>query len=213
MTGPRGGHGDPTGSPTDGWRTEYEAKFLDVDAAALRPMLADAPVLEHSPRVLMRRRLFDSPQRRLRAGGSWLRLRDEGARSFLTLKRQRGDGIDSVTETEIEVSDFDAAWLILTEAGLVELAYQESFRERWRCEGFEVTLDEWPWIPPFVEIEGPSADSVRTAAGRLGLDWSAALFGSVNEVYDRYYPSAGQRISDCSLTFDRRPAILTDGQE
>jgi adenylate cyclase class 2 len=121
--------------------------------------------------------------------------------------------VDGVAETEIEVSDFEASWRILTAAGLVEVAYQENWRERWRCDGFEVTLDEWPWIPPFVEIEGSTATAVTEAAERLGLSWSRAVFGSVNEVYEHYFPSVGQKISDCSLAFDHRPAILTERKE
>jgi adenylate cyclase, class 2 len=34
-----------------------------------------------------------------------------------------------------------------------------------------------------VEIEGPDEDSVRRAAASLGLDYSRARFGSVDEIY------------------------------
>lgn len=33
----------------------------------------------------------------------------------------------------------------------------------------EVVIDEWPWLPPFIEIEGQSEDAVRAAATALVL--------------------------------------------
>jgi adenylate cyclase, class 2 len=40
-----------------------------------------------------------------------------------------------------------------------------------------------PGLATFVEIEGPDEPSVREAAGALGLDYSQARFGSVDEIY------------------------------
>jgi adenylate cyclase class 2 len=193
------------------WRPEYEAKFLDVDAPKLRSIVDTLTVLEHHPRYLMRRKLFDTPARDLRSEASWLRVRDQGDGVFLTLKRQRGSGIDGIAEREVEVSDFDETCGILRAIGLVEVAHQENWRERWVCGGFELSLDEWPWVPPFLEIEGPTADAVRSAAALLGLAWSEALMDSVDGVYERYYPSVRDKISSLSLGFDVRPAALAGG--
>ena len=44
-------------------------------------------------------------------------------------------------------------------------------------------FDTWPGLPTFVEIEGPDEASVRQAAAALGLDYSQARFGSVDEIY------------------------------
>jgi adenylate cyclase class 2 len=40
-----------------------------------------------------------------------------------------------------------------------------------------------PDLPALVEIEGPDEASVRAAAGSLGLDYSQARVGSVDEIY------------------------------
>jgi adenylate cyclase class 2 len=200
-----------TRADAGGWRPEYEAKFLDIDEPTLRSIVDTLPVLEHQPRFLMRRKLFDTPGRDLRSGASWLRVRDQGDGVFLTLKRYRGPSIDGIAESEVRVSDFAESCGILRGIGLVEVAHQENWRERWVCDGFELCLDEWPWVPPFLEVEGPTAEAVRSAAARLGLAWSDALLDSVDGVYEHYYPAVRDKISSLSLTFDARPAALAGG--
>jgi len=32
-------------------------------------------------------------------------------------------------------------------------SYQETRREKWMLDDAEVTIDTWPWIPTFIEIE------------------------------------------------------------
>jgi hypothetical protein len=51
---------------------------------------------------------------------------------------------------------------------------------RLRDEG---DFDTWPGLPTFVEVEGPDENSVRRAAAAVGLGYSQARFGSVDEIY------------------------------
>jgi adenylate cyclase class 2 len=51
----------------------------------------------------------------------------------------------------------------------------------------EIVIDEWPWIDPYIEIEGEDEASVRAAAEQLGLDWSEAEFGHIDAVYEKKY--------------------------
>jgi adenylate cyclase class 2 len=53
-------------------------------------------------------------------------------------------------------------------------------------------LDEWPWLNPYIEIEGESEDAVRRTAKLLGLDWNKALFGGVANAYLQQYPHIGE---------------------
>ena len=71
--------------------------------------------------------------------------------------------------------------------GLEEQAYQESRREKWDLKGVEVVIDEWPWLEPFVEVEGESEEAVREVSMILGFNWDEALFDSVDEQYSRKY--------------------------
>ena len=97
-------------------------------------------------------------------------------------------------EISLEVSDFENACALFEATGLVVKAYQETKREKWQVENCEVTIDTWPWIPTFVEIEGPSEEVVRTTAGQLGFEWGDALFGSVENAYQTYFEATEEEI-------------------
>ncbi|MGW3556597.1 class IV adenylate cyclase [Streptomyces sp. NPDC000963] len=160
---------------------EYEAKFLNVDAAALKDKLTALGATQALPRTLLTRKIFENDAL---DGGAWLRLRNEGARSTLTLKQVTdATTIDGTTEIETEVGDLHATADILRRLGLTEVRYQENYREEWRLGEVAFDFDTWPDLPTFVEIEGPDEASVRQAAALLDLDYAKARFGSVDEVY------------------------------
>lgn len=50
-----------------------------------------------------------------------------------------------------------------------------------------MVIDEWPWIDPYIEIEGPSGQAVKSATEQLGFSWSDAVFGHIDAVYERAY--------------------------
>jgi adenylate cyclase, class 2 len=160
---------------------EYEAKFLSVDVAGLQAKLTALGAVRAFPRTLLTRKIFENDTLE---GGAWLRLRDEGTRCTLTLKRVTDSTtIDGTTEIETGVSDLRAMSQILRRLGLREVRYQENYREEWRLEEVVFDFDTWPGLPTFVEIEGPDEVSVRQAAAAVGLDYAAARFGSVDEIY------------------------------
>lgn len=187
---------------------EYEARFLDIARERLVKRLTGLSISHHVSAVTMRRCLFDSPKRHLLASGAWLRVRDEGASASATFKRRVRDGIGGIEELEVRVDDFEMMCRIFREVGFEEVAHQESKREQWVVGECQVTFDEWPWIPPFVEIEGPNEKAVRNIAHALGFNWEEASFDSVDGIYDFYYPGTRAAISSCSLTFAERPGIL-----
>ena len=159
---------------------EYEAKFLSVDVADLQAKLTALGAVQAFPRTLLTRRIFENDA----LGGAWIRLRNEGTRSTLTLKQVADStSIDGTTEIETEVTDLVAMAEILSRLGLREVRYQENYREEWRWGETAFDFDTWPGLATFVEIEGPDEPSVREAVGALGLDYSQARFGSVDEIY------------------------------
>ncbi|MEU4143092.1 MULTISPECIES: class IV adenylate cyclase [Streptomyces] len=160
---------------------EYEAKFLAVDAAGLQAKLTALGAVQAFPRMLLTRKIFENNSL---DGGAWVRLRDEGHRSTLTLKQVTdATTIDGTKEIETEVSDLHAMAEILRRVGLTEVRYQENYREEWRLGKVAFDFDTWPDLPTFLEIEGPDEASVRQAAALLNLDYSEARFGSVDEIY------------------------------
>ena len=160
---------------------EYEAKFLAIDSTGLQVRLTALGAVRAFPRTLLTRKIFENDAHK---GGAWVRLRDEGTRSTLTLKQVTDSTtIDGTTEVETEVADLRAMSEILSRIGLREVRYQENYREEWRLGRVVFDFDTWPGLPTFVEIEGPDEPSVRQAAAAVGLDYAQARFGSVDEIY------------------------------
>ena len=172
-------------------KTEIEVKFLNVDHDEIRQKLKAAGGRLAAPMRDMRRALFETPDMKARNG--FYRLRDEGNKITLTYKQFDSNSLTGAKEIEIEVSDFQATIDLLAQNDLYPLTYQESRREAWECNGCEVVLDEWPWIPTYIEIEGESEQLVRDTATLLGYDWADAVFGSVDVIYEREYPDMSVR--------------------
>jgi adenylate cyclase class 2 len=171
-------------------KTEIEVKFVDVDIEDVRARLKKADAECEQPMRDMRRALIEEPHHAEQ--NMFIRIRDEGDKTTLTLKKKtksiEESTIDSTYEIETTVGDFDTTIELFTVAGWHYTTYQESRRETWRYKSVEVVIDEWPWINPYIEIEGESEGDVRSAASELGFDWNNAMFGSVDVIYNRDYP-------------------------
>lgn len=181
--------------------TEIEVKFLDVDFDALRAKLEAVGATCAQPMRLMRRAVI---QNDATGRNSYIRVRDEGDKVTLTHKLFESLSLHGASETEILVSDFDKTVAILEAGGLKSSSYQESKRETWKLGDVEVVLDEWPWLKPYIEIEGPSEDAVRGAAQMLGFEWdNDACFGDIMVAYRAEYPSLTKKDTVGNLEFVR----------
>ncbi len=153
---------------------EYEVKFLHVDVAELEQRLAVLGATKQGE-YFYRRRIFDYPDLRLDAAGSWVRLRDEGDKVTLSFKKRLGikgggESDDGMEEHETVVSDFDATGRILEGAGLIEKFYQENKRIRWAKDGIEFDIEFWPMLEPYLEIEASTEEGVQEGVRMLGFD-------------------------------------------
>lgn len=160
-------------------QTEIEVKFLDVDFETVRAKLNELGAHLEQPMRLMRRSLVEEPHHAAVHG--FIRIRDEGDKITMTYK-QRDDvsALHGTKEIEVEVSDFDATVTLLEAAGWPPITYQESRRETWKLGEAEVVLDEWPWIPPYIEVEAPSEEIVRETSEKLDFAWTDAVVGSID---------------------------------
>lgn len=181
---------------------EIEAKFLDIDKDKIRKLLNDnGAVLVHAE-CLMRRKNFDYPDARLEKIGGWIRVRDEGDKVTLAYKQLIDRTIEGTREISLVVEDFDKISNLLLAIGLDNKSYQETKRERWELDGVEVTIDTWPWIPTFVELEGESEEKLKSVAEKLSLDWSKSMHGSVETAYQACYFVSEEEIDGWeSITF------------
>jgi adenylate cyclase class 2 len=194
-------------------KTEIEVKFLNVDFDEVRAKLVELGGVCEQPMRLMRRTLVDIHRRSEGEDfSSFLRLRDEGDKVTLTYKKFEKKSLTGASEREIIVSDFDETKAILEESGITFTTFQESMRETWRVGDGEVVLDEWPWIPRYIEVEGPTEKIVKDLAADLGFSWDDAVFGSADVIYAKEFPNRTVRgvIDIPEVRFgDPVPAVFT----
>ncbi|HEU0085465.1 MAG TPA: class IV adenylate cyclase [Candidatus Paceibacterota bacterium] len=188
---------------------ELEAKFLNIDKESLRALLlAGGATLVHAERHMKRKNL-DFPDRRLEKIGGWVRIRDEGDKVALSYKQIDNLRLEGTKEILVTVDDFEKTCNFLSAIGMTVKALQETKRERWEMEGVEVTIDTWPWIPSFVELEGKSEEALKNVAEKLGLNWTEAMHGSVESAYQKYYDITKEEFNKCeAITFIPTPAWL-----
>lgn len=190
-------------------QVELEAKFLGVDPAAIRLRLQSLAAELVHPEHLMKRRPYDFADGRLRSKGGWVRVRAEAGTVTLSYKQLNNRTLTGTHELTLEVNDFDKACELVEAIGLEATSYQETKREAWQFDGCEVTIDTWPWIPTFVEIEGPTEAKVKAVAQALGFDWAEALHGSVEIAYQHYYAVTEEEIWQWKeITFGPVPSWL-----
>lgn len=167
--------------------TEFEVKFCRVNHEDIRKHLEQLGAELVQPMRLMRRVTIDNDFMK-KDKDAFVRIRDQGDKVTITYKQFDNLSIDGAKEIEIEVDDFENAVKIFTGAGLPFKSFQESKRESWEFNSCMIELDEWPWLDPYIEIEGPNSEEVKQTALKLGFQWDDAVFGDVMAAYRQQYP-------------------------
>ncbi len=174
---------------------EYEATYPDINKDEMRGRLTKAGASLIKPEFLQRRAVFHLPKGHEIPGG-WLRVRDEGDKITMSLKVVDGDKVENQKEIYLEVNNFDEAVKLLETTGCVKKAFQETKRELWKIDTVEITIDEWPFLEPFVEVEANSEESIKVVSEKLGFNYSQAVFGAVDVLYNKKYGVATDIINN-----------------
>ena len=165
-------------------KKEIEATYLSVDKDASRKKLKAAGFMLLTPEYTMRRKTFDftriAPDRNI-----WGRVRQESEKVTMTVKEVRGTSINDTYEVELVVNDFESASAFFEACNIPAKAFQENKRVVWRRNSVEVSIDTWPGLNPFVEIEAETEQVVRIVSEELGFDFEKAVFGSIDLVYEK----------------------------
>lgn len=172
---------------------EIEVKFLIKDTVEIKKRIRDAgaELLCSEFETNIR---FDTAEEELLRKRSLLRLR-KASKTTLTFKSDPGGGQDEYkvhNEYEAELQDFDAMKKILEALGYRQAQVYEKRRETYSLGGADVCIDTMPY-GVFVEIEGEGRE-IRSAAGRLGLEWEKRILANYLEMFE-YLRSA------CGLDF------------
>ena len=190
------------------FNTEYEAKFINIDKNAIREKLRSSNATLVKPEFLQKRVSFNFPKGHEVEGG-WIRVRDEKDKVTMSVKIINGSKITNQKEICLKIDSFNEAEKFLVVLGCERKSYIENKRELWKIEDVEITLDEWPFIEPFVEIEADSEEKVKKISKLLGFDYSQALFGSTDIITQKKYALSAQVINKISfIAFDSENPYL-----
>jgi len=189
--------------------TEFEAKFYPVNKEEYRKKLLEIGAVLEIPERKMRRSIFDGRNHKGQFKCDYIRVRDEGNLISMSAKTHAREGgkISDQKEVEIEVSDFDKAVEIIKLVGFEPDRYQETLRESWNYQGVEITIDTWPNLRPYTEIEASSETLVRETAEKLGLKWEDRIITAAPEIMARVYNLTIDEVLDkvSNITFENNP--------
>ena len=93
-----------------------------------------------------------------------------------------------MTETETFVSDPEKMETIILSIGFEKIRTVSKRRRSFVLEGSEgkIEIDEYPGIPPLLEIEAESPEAVERVAKTLGFAPSDLVADSVKDLEKRY---------------------------
>jgi len=161
---------------------EYEGKILEIDVDKVKKNLelAGAKFLGE---FLQRRYVFDTiPYDQ----NKWIRLRTNGEKTTLAVKEISNDSIEGTHEWEVVVSDFNVTFEILKKIGVSPNRYEENKRVDYLLDSCSVSIDSWPEIPTYLEIEGENKEAVEACAKKLKLEVYELTGLNTKGVYKKY---------------------------
>jgi len=160
---------------------EFETKILNINVLEIEKKLIDLGA-KKQPEVLMKRWVFVIDPNNY----EWIRLRDNGHKTTITYKKKTGTAISQTEEIEVEVDDFEKTVEILSKIKFKEKYYQENKRKLFILKDIEFTIDTWPLIPTYLEIESLNEEKVKQGLSLLKLDDKDVGNLSVKDVYLKY---------------------------
>ena len=176
--------------------TEYEATFCNIDINKTRKQIKKLGGKLLKPMFKQKRVNFYLPEGQ-EIKGAWLRVRDENDKITMSLKiTGNNKSIDSQKEIELIVNSYENALTFLKTIGARKKSFQETKREIWEIEGVKLMIDIWPFLEPILEIEGKNEIEVKKTAKKLGLNWSNAVFNSVDFIYSQKYKIPTEKINN-----------------
>jgi adenylate cyclase class 2 len=118
----------------------------------------------------------------------WVRLRETNRKATLTVKHvfnRREDIVQKVMEFEVEVSDFKETNKLLNALGLVKRNYQEKFRRQYKYKDAEISIDTWPKLQPYAEIETNNDAIIVEIIKLCGWENKESVSINTSELYKR----------------------------
>ena len=160
---------------------EFETKVLDINISKVKEKLLSLGATQH-PEVLLKRHVFDIESEHR----EWIRLRTDGSKATLTYKKKDNNSISGTEEIEVVVSNFEEMYQILSKIHFKNHFYHENKRILLTLNKIEFTIDTWPGIPPYIEIESSCEEKVIEGLKLLDLEGKDIGNVTVSDVYQKY---------------------------
>jgi adenylate cyclase class 2 len=135
--------------------------------------------------------LFDFSDSSIKKAKNLIRLRKSGNKSYVTFKKYIEHAQMKVRqEFEVEVSDFTTMSNILTSLGLLPELHIKKHRVSYILDDvhfeFDTHIEEYGFIPEFLEIEAKDEDTLSSYIQKLGFSKDQCKSWSFFEVADYY---------------------------
>jgi len=170
---------------------EIEVRFLEIKKEELLNKLKDLGAQDKGSDTLKETIFYDDAKKFIDEH-KFIRIRENKNGALLTYKQHMSkgkdiSGIDDVDEVETKVDDPEAMKVMLEKVGFEAFREQEKHRHSFVLDEVMIEIDEWPKIPVYMEMEGPSEEALKAIAEKLGLNWKDAYFGSARDVIEKVY--------------------------
>ena len=116
---------------------------------------------------------------------SWGRVRTDGRKTTITVKRFRGKHLP-MDEHEIVTDNFEEAVKLMSRMTRSRIFYFENERDRYELDGATITLDKWPRVPLFMEIESRSMGHAKELYKKLGIKGEMVGNATIDSIFKRY---------------------------
>ena len=164
---------------------EIETRFLDINKDELIEKLIALGALNEGEEKL-EEVIFHAADMSWVGKRKFVRLRKTKNKVKLIYKENVEQTTDSAREIELEVSALDKCSKFFEKVGLKAMRQLEKYRHTFELGDVIIDIDSWPKIPAYVEIEGPSVESLKNFCKQLGFDWEKRFDGDAREVFRHY---------------------------
>lgn len=117
----------------------------------------------------------------------WVRLRQTGDQTFITVKRVvKSKGkykLDGFNELEFSVPSIEEGKQFLEDLGYFFERHQEKMRIAYDYKNTEIVIDKWPKLNPYVEVEGPTKKEIEEVVLMLGYELKDAVVINTDDLY------------------------------
>jgi len=187
--------------------TETEVKFFIKNVKPVRDGILDIGAVL-AGRFFETNIRYDDKEQTLLKKKSLLRLRKD-RKTTLTFKSQpaiQDTQFKTLTELEVEVSDFNTMNIILESLGFYEAQRYEKWRETFVLGKTKFLIDSMPY-GDFLEIEGEKSDIILMAS-RIGMNWEERILLNYLEMFGIIKDKTNLPFND--VTFDNFTGITVD---